>query len=518
MKKPNIILIMTDQQRADLCAREGYPLDTTPFLDSLAGEGCWFNKAYTTVPACVPARESMLTGRYPGATGVRSNPHGAESAVFTKDLFQVLGESGYRLGLSGKNHSHLDPSRTEFWYHAGHKKAEDNDTKAEYRDFERFLEDTHFHLAEEATPFPVECQHQYRVVSKSIEWIDAIRDEKEPFFLWLSFAEPHNPYQVPEPYFSMFPPESLPPLSSDEGDLPRKGFKYQWCRDALEQAFPGYPQQIDRGRSNYLGMLRLIDDQVMRLAAYLDETGLREDTLLIFLSDHGDFVGEYGLLRKGPELPDSLCRIPMIFNGPGIRSNGLSQAHVTIADVMPTICDMIDAEFPDGMQGKSFWPLLAGDDGADEILRDEFRSAYSEVGFGGLNYSADDQCNSGEHGLSISPDGKSWGSYNELNNWSQSGYMRMVRMDRWKLIYDIQGRGQLYDMENDPSELENLYAREEYQEIRTKMLEELMTWTLRAQDPLPLPRQSYTLKRNPRNYWNRPGGESEALDTIAKEE
>ncbi|NOX97493.1 MAG: sulfatase-like hydrolase/transferase, partial [Nitrospirae bacterium] len=104
--RPNIVIIMTDQQRADLSAREGYPLDTTPFLDSLARTGTDFNRAYTCMPVCAPARVSMFTGRYPSATRVRTN-HNLEDVTYSQDLIDVLKKQGYKVGLSGKNHSHL---------------------------------------------------------------------------------------------------------------------------------------------------------------------------------------------------------------------------------------------------------------------------------------------------------------------------------------------------------------------------------------------------------------------------
>ena len=143
-----------------------------------------------------------------------------------------------------------------------------------------------------------------------------------PFFLWLSFPEPHNPYQVPEPYFSLFPPETLPPNATDASALESKGFKFQWTRHIGEVAFEDYAEQLPRARANYLGMLRLIDDQVRRFVSFLDDRGLRENTHLIFLSDHGDFVGEYGLVRKGPELPEVLTRIPIQLDGTGHPPTG----------------------------------------------------------------------------------------------------------------------------------------------------------------------------------------------------
>ena len=208
----------------------------------------------------------------------------------------------------------------------------------------------------------------------------------------------------------MFPPESLPPTASDVSDLEGKSFKYQWTRHIGEVAFADYAEQLPRARSNYLGMLRLIDDQVRRFVEFLESRGLRENTHLIFLSDHGDFVGEYGLVRKGPELPEVLARIPFSWAGPGIEAQaGPHGAHISIADIMPTICDLIDVPLPAGVQGRSLKPLLLG----EAYPLDEFASAYAEHGFGGLHFSADDDFDPREDGLTPGV------AFDELNGWSQ---------------------------------------------------------------------------------------------------
>jgi arylsulfatase A-like enzyme len=477
--KPNIVIIMTDQQRADICKREGFALDTTPFLDSLAREGTWFNRAYTSMPVCAPARTSMLTGRYPNATRVRTN-HNVPDATFQTDLIEVLRSQGYVTGLCGKNHTYLRPDKLDHWFELGHDGGSGPDRTEQERAFDSYLRNLHHSAAYEATPFPVECQGPYRAVSSALSWINTVKDR--PFFLWLSFAEPHNPYQVPEPYFSMFPPDSVPPTRSGKEAL------------AAETAFPDFDRQVVQARSNYFGMLRLIDDQIKRLIKSLKEKGLYDNTIFVCLSDHGDFVGEYGLVRKGPELPEVLTRIPMIFAGPDISASAQPHsAHVSIVDVMPTLCDAIGLVLPVGVQGRSLWPLLTGRD----YPKEEFASAYSEHGFGGLHYTADDKLDPRREGAINNAV-----SYDELNSWSQSGTMRMVRKGEWKLVFDMQGAGQLYNLTKDPIELKNLYDDHDYSQIKQELLAEMMAWTLRVQDPLPLPRSRYVMKTDPHNYWS----------------
>ena len=489
-QRPNIIIIMTDQQRADASRREGFPLDTTPFLDELATEGTWFNGAYTVMPACLPARVSMLTGRWPSATRARTN-HNGRDVYYAVDLIDVLREQGYATALCGKNHSHLTPDKFDYWFEVGHTGGNGNDRTEDEKAFDRYLDSLNHRADMQPTPFPLETQLPYRAVTAAQRWLETL--DHRPFFLWLSFPEPHNPYQVPEPYFSLFPPETLPPTLADERALESKGFKFQWTRHIGEVAFPDYAEQIPRARANYYGMLRLIDDQIRRFFDFLDARGLRENTIIVVLSDHGDFVGEYGLVRKGPELPEVLVRIPMFWLGPGIRRSAEPHpALVSLVDVMPTLCEAIGVELPPGVQGRSLWPLLT----EQPYPVEEFASVYAEQGFGGLHYTASDPFDPTEDGLTPGV------AFDELNGWSQSGTMRMLRRGDWKLVFDMQGRGQLYNLRNDPVELCNLYDNPDVAGVQLQMVTELLAWTLRAQDPLPYPRQRYRFKTDPRNYWS----------------
>ena len=491
VERPNFIIIMTDQQRADICQREGFPLDTTPFLDNLARQGIWFNRAYTTMPACLPARVSMLTGRYPSATRARTN-HNGEDATYSRDLIDVMRQSGYKTALIGKNHSHLTPDRLDRYFPLGHGGGRGGERRNDEKAFDDYLISLNHRADFNPAPFPVETQCQWRAVTASINWIESL-DKAQPFFLWLSFPEPHNPYQAPEPYFSMYPPESLPPNATDASDLEGKGFKFRWTRHIGEIAFSDYAEQLPRARSNYMGMIRLIDDQVRRLVGFLEDAGMRQKTHLIFLSDHGDFVGEYGLVRKGPELPEVLIRIPFSWAGPGIAPRYEPDgAFISIADIMPTICDLIDVPLPAGVQGRSLKPLLLG----EAYPKEDFASAYAEHGFGGLHYTADDEFDPAEDGLTAGV------AFDELNGWSQSGVMRMARRGDWKLVFDMQGNGQLYDLSQDPFELDNLFNQPGSAVIQSEMLAELLAWTLRVQDPLPHPRRRYKFKSNPGNYWS----------------
>lgn len=488
--KPNVVVIMTDQQRADVSAREKFPLQTTPSLDNLASKGAWFRHAYTSTPVCAPARESFLTGRFPSAHRVREN-RGLRHATYEQDLFGVLKAEGYRTAMIGKNHSHLKADAVDEWFEFTHDGGRNPQSELE-AEFDAWMRALNHAVSTKPTPFPLECQAPYRMVTHSESWIDSSSDS--PFFLWLSFAEPHNPYQVPEPYYSMFPPEEIPPVTVGKEALANKGFAWQFTRDLGEHVYPEYDQLLPRYRANYLGMLRLIDDQIHRFLEHLERAGQLDNTIIVFLSDHGDFVGEYGLMRKGPDLPEVLTRVPMQFTGPGIVAREMPlDAHVSMVDILPTLCEAVGAPLPAGVQGRSLWPLLTGEDYPES----EFRSIYAEHGYGGLRYMEEDGADF-NHCLIPGPKGP---SFDELNTYSQSGIMRMVKKGNWKLTMDAEGHGQLYDLSTDPFELQNLFGRGEHADIQQDLMQEMVLWLLRVQDPLPYPVDKYIPKFPPKNYW-----------------
>jgi arylsulfatase A-like enzyme len=226
MTASNVLVVMTDQHRAGLTAGEGFACDTMPFLDGLAARGTRFRRAYTTSPACVPARTSLLTGRFPKATGVRQNSAAAH-VPRTDDLLDVLGAAGHSLHLAGKPHVYR--GEADFDTYAApylHESGPPGRGSAEQGEFERWLRELDHGVSGEPT-----------------------------------FPEPHNPYQVPE--------RRCGPEAAEA-----KGRAYAWLRRLIEEKRPGYDDGWRRYRANYLGMLRLIDDQLRRFAAHLDARGL----------------------------------------------------------------------------------------------------------------------------------------------------------------------------------------------------------------------------------------------------
>ncbi|QQA43560.1 sulfatase [Pelagovum pacificum] len=471
-RRPNIVLIMTDQQRADFTADAGFPFDTMPFVDGLGREGTRFDRAYTPMPTCTPARTSLMTGRFPKATRVKQNWAPAEHVVFEKDLPQVLRESGYSVNIAGKNHSYL--TAADFDFHAGgysHTNGPEQGRTAEQEAFDEWLFKLDHRVSDQPSPFPLETQLCHRIVDDAIECVDG-RGEK-PFFLWLSLPEPHNPYQVPDPYYSMFDPDQMPERSGDPAEAEARGGHWKWLRDLFQDKRPQYDGEWRRYRAVYAGMLRMLDDQIARFVGHLKENGLYDDTILIFVSDHGDYVGDHGLQRKGVGLPECLTRVPMILRGPGIEASRNAEDFVSLVDLMPTLCDAIDAPIPFGVQGRSLWPMLCG----QSYPKAEFDSIYAELGIGGPPWGAEER-----PPLHFDYDTP---VIDELNAVTQSGNTKMVRKGRWKAVYGAPGGGELYDLDTDPGELRNLFDDPAHAAPKAEMLEVLLRWTIRTEDPLP---------------------------------
>lgn len=491
--KPNILIIMTDQQRADFLKGQGFALDTMPFLESLADRGVWFGSAYTSMPICMPARVSLLSGRYPKAHGMIAN-WAPITPRYGKDMPGVLQEQGYELALFGKNHSHVSSERFDVWQEYSHTSSPPRqDHQVEDDAFEQWMVGLAHWVSDEPTPFPLESQYPVRIVSDAVDWL-AQRDDR-PFFAWVSFPEPHSPYQVPDPYFDLFSFDEIPPPAAGPEALDDKNAQWRFQYQAIKHYHPECDEIWPRYRANYCGMLRLIDDQIKRLITAMETEGLLEDTIILFLSDHGDFCGDYGLFRKGLALPQCTIRIPMFWFGGRIQPHhGNHPAHVSIADVFPTLCEAIDAPIPAGVQGRSLWPILTG----QPYSETEFSSAYVELGVGGKVLSGADDIGFGADADTFTIDGMARTNY-DGTQMAMSGYRRAVVQGRWKLIYDTDLPLEFYDLETDPYELNNLAAEESVSEIRQTLKDELLFWSVRLDDNLDVKR--YAVKSPPYNWF-----------------
>lgn len=480
----NIVIILTDQHRAGLTAREGFPLDPTPTMDSLARQGVFFTRAYTTSPICAPARTSLLTGRYPTSHRVRQNA-AAHLAVHGGHLVKSCREAGFKVGMVGKNHSFLANTDCDYWQEYSHFGQLTGPRSATESEYDQWLAQTGHATVKNPTPYDTTVQLPHRIVSSACSWIDSLGEDR--FLLIMSFPEPHNPYQVSEPYFSLFSPETLPAPALSAACLRERGHEWDYLHRLGLKVYPDYDAVVPRARANYLGMLRLIDDEVKRFTDYLAAANKARDTMVICTSDHGDYWGEYGLVRKGAGLGELLVRVPLVISGAGVVPHREARTEcVSLADIFPTIAESIGISLPPGVQGKSFWSLVASD---PPYELPGFESAYIEGGAGGLPY-----C-SGEIDEAW-PGLVSWGGvtgFDELNSLTQSGSWRAVRSGQWKLVVRSDGGRWLHDLSTDPYETVNLYGQAPGT-VLTTMLDQLVSWEMRVEEMLPIVEGGYVLK------------------------
>ena len=339
MSAPNILFLMTDQQRWDAMGSSGDWV-RTPNLDRIAAEGVRFTQCITTTPVCVPARLTLATGRYPHSTAVWTHqPH-----TLKADADNWMGEIrklGYRTSLFGKTHLHPhvgDLREKEDLLHAwglddvdeiggprastevmSHMTAmwEQKGLLEEYRADvrERFANKPY---VARASVLPLEDYYDVYVGQKAKQYLESY-DRDEPWFCWVSFGGPHEPWDAPEPYASMYDPGAMPEAIADEFDEPcrpagwldhiRKG---RFCPDFEEG-------DVGAMRANYAGNVTLIDDQIGEILAVIEARGELDNTVIAFTSDHGEMNGDHGLIYK-MNFYDGALRVPLIIRVPAART------------------------------------------------------------------------------------------------------------------------------------------------------------------------------------------------------
>lgn len=494
MSRPNLMVIMTDQQRADFFQGQGFGLDTMPYLESLRQRGVWFQSAYTSMPICTPARISMLTGRYPGAHGVIANWPEPQPR-FGVDLATLLRKEGYELALFGKNHSHLKSNSFDVWREYNHENGTPRLGKEQLDTaFNEWIIELGAWVGKEATPFPLECQFPVRIVDDTLSWLAQSHDS--PWFAWVSLPEPHSPVQAPEPYYSLFPLEHIPPPAAGPQAIQEKNLQWRYQYETIRHYHPEMDSLWQRYRASYCGMLRLIDDQLNRLVSFMDSNGMLENTLVVFLSDHGEFCGDFGLYRKGLALPECTLRIPMLWLGGLVKpTSGFHPAYVSITDVFPTLCEAIGVSIPSGVQGRSILPLLKG----EPYSVKEFSSVFAELGVGGKVLGKSDSLDFGDKADTFFVRGVARTNF-DGTRMATSGYRRAVVKNGWKLIYDLDLPLELYHIEVDSNELFNQAQNSEFSSICQDLLNELLYWCVRLDDNLGVKRYN---PKMPEHNWYR---------------
>ena len=370
-RQPNIVLCICDQLRPFEVGCYGNPVIRTPNLDALAADGTRFEHAVSNNPVCMPARSILLSGQYSrtctgslvnrveldaqGKPYMPERPLPQRNAFRNATLMEELRARDYRTALIGKWHIDAAPELLGF-DHALYPFVYHRHTG------QTFIETGRPDRVVEGFSVEFEADRVARYLRE--------QDGKKPFFLYYSISPPHMPLMdAPEKYLKMYAPADVPLRENVRvnGRLPydENWFKiYMW--DFLHYKENLAPKALPEGfdlramTALYYGMTTWVDDMVGRLMAELEATGLARDTIVVFLSDHGDILGSHHQFNKGRLIEESI-RIPMIFRGPGAAPARVNHAQVaSIVDVMPTLLEMAGAQVPAHAQGSSLAPVLAG--------------------------------------------------------------------------------------------------------------------------------------------------------------
>jgi len=436
----NILLFCGDHMRHDALACNGNPFVKTPNLDRLAAGGVNFANSFTPNPICVPARASMATGNYPHkATGIKDN--GGKIRDDQAKMAEHFVQHGYDTYAIGKLHyvPYSPPGQPRllhgFQYcelcESGRavKQFDPEGKQRGIEDFHDYLHDVGWGGYERAhmignndihpapSPLPAEHHEEAWVATRTIAALQRHLDEKpgRPFLMWSSFAKPHSPYDPPRPWDTMYDPRdltepvgSLADLEGRDVELTRRPWRYGWDRVS--------PEAVQVARAHYFGMVSFQDHQVGRVLGFLDEAGLADNTIIAYMSDHGDLLGDFGNFFKCSFF-DGSVRVPFIWRVPGVAEAGRTRRHlVGPLDLLPTLCGLTGCDLPQPVDGDDLSDILRSDDAPG---REYFVS----------------------------------------QTWDAPEQKYMVRTHEWKYVYcEEGGTEELYDVKSDPQELRNVAA------------------------------------------------------------
>ena len=435
MKKPNIILIVVDQMRSDCMGIAGNPVIETPYMDTMAGKGALFKNAYSAVPSCIPARAALMTGLSQKTHG-RVGYQDGVTWNYENYMADEFAKAGYHTQCIGKMHTH--PSRSlcgfhNILLHDGYMQYYRNSKTANGEnhfytdDYIRYLKDK-MGIQADIIDTGLECnswvarpwiyqEHLHPtnwVVDQSIDFLRR-KDPAKPFFLTMSFVRPHSPLDPPDYYFNMYIDKDIPaPFMGDWADTEdknRDGIAYNTSRGIVDK------KAVKKARAAYYGCISHIDHQLGRFLQSLFDHNVRDNTIILFTSDHGDLLGDHNLFRKFVPYKGS-ASIPFFIydrgNLLGIESGTQFNQLVELRDIMPSLLSFAGIEIPDSVEGKSVLPLLKNEN-------------------------------------------VSWREYihGEHANGIDSSQFIVTEKDKY-IWFPYTNREQYFDLENDPDELRNL--------------------------------------------------------------
>jgi len=403
-EKPyNVLLLMTDEHNARVTGCYGDSLIQTPTLDGLAERGVRFTANYCQNPVCVPSRVSMVGGRMPSQLGCFGNSDIPEYQNMTT-LADAFINAGYRTVWLGKEHW----GNPRFQAVANSTYSKDEETKKKGRTPQE----------SRVNPLPKETNAEHQITDHALAFLE--KEGDKPFFLGVSFMKPHFPFTIQQEFYDLYKDKvSLPAVSDDLiASLPAVSKKE---REKYNHA-GATSEELLRATALYYGMVTFVDEEFGRIIKKLDELGLRENTIILYTSDHGEMLGEHGIWYKNSFYEGSV-RVPFIWSFPKRLPKGrVIDTPAMNMDIFPTLSELCELPMADGLEGSSLVPVMTGQDNGKNHI------ALSENYRGGI-----------------------------------AG--RMIRTKRWKYFFYSNGEEYLYDLIADPSEEHNLVAAPEHRRL-----------------------------------------------------
>jgi choline-sulfatase len=468
MKKPNVVFIISDQHRWDFMGYEKNGVTHTPNLCRIGSAGAIFRSVYCTSPLCSPSRAAIASGRYGMNTGSFTNLH--ELPPGTPSFVQQFRKAGYRTCAVGKTHMEIHAYDADYCSEK-HRAYMDSlgwdetceisgngmlktgikcaytrflEERGKLDDVLRFYEQWHYFMDKERKgdpgfichewPLPEEFQETAFVAQRALEWLQK-RDKSRPFFLHVGFAAPHEPI---EPF-----PAFMDVYRNSEETLPCGADKW--------------PDWVVNGRRGYRAMITQIDHYVGKIYDLIAQQGELGNTVFVYTADHGEMMGDFGRWGKCNFYEGSM-RVPLIFACPGIQPKQDSQALAELLDIGKTLCELCSVEPHTHDQGRSLVPILAGQKPSHR------HTIYAEMG-------CDRMLFDGRHKLM-------WG-----DPFSDTRKLGRLHLDKPVNIPPSPPR--LYDLKEDPRELNDLARNEPYRETLLEMLEKLFIRINQNTQPLP---------------------------------
>lgn len=453
-KKPNILIVMTDQHRYECLGCHNHPIVKTPNIDKLAQGGIDFQRAYSQSAICMPSRVSLFTGQYLHTHGIEGNNKHADVSGLTTLPKMLKDTYGYQTAAIGKTHAgnSKDMGFEYFKICAGENDGEKNDyveylNKLGYEDTwylngwndKKVIREYYEHTSE----IPYKHSVEAWTGDETLKYLDTV-DKEKPFMLWATFERPHSPTSVPEDNPFPYDPEQIELPPYDEGwyskpDTRRPGCENMW------NVFHTGEDRLRQAIASYYSLISMIDEQVGRIVNKLEEIGELDNTIIVFTADHGDFCGEYGQFGKNLSTFDVLYRVPMIFYWKGKTCKEQIYELTEMVDVMPTLLDICDIDIPKSVQGQSLGNAVRGNTLQCGLPWDPKEAVFFETPF-------IKTVRTKTHKLSV--------CWKETTSW-----------------------GQLYDLDADPGELKNLYNNPEYAYIQRELETRLLCWYIQTEQP-----------------------------------